>query len=390
MKRKKIKTKFLLLCIFIVVLGVIFYLSLALNSKVQYPIISEEKMIEKLSNSVLDQLVSDVVKKKNIYGAVFCVSTGNGNDDIISASGEIKENSQYYIASINKLFISALVLKLYAENKMDIEDKISKYLPSDLIQGLHLYNDRDYSNTITIAHLLSLTSGLPCYLADKQVDGKIAMKELESGIDRAWPIDKVIKEVKKMKPHFPPGEEGKAKYADTNHHILGLVIEKITGEPVNIALKNLFKELNLTKTYVCEDPNDNNFVPIRYKSEIRNLPLFLVSTQYDIVSTVKDQMTFLKAFFNGYFFPKERLIELEKWNSIFFPFKYGVGIQEFKIPRILSPFQSVPKMIGHGGSTGSVAFYVPDMDVYITGTINQQAKPNVAFQTMIKIVHKLM
>ena len=90
------------------------------------------------------------------------------------------------------------------------------------------------------------------------------------------------------------------------------------------------------------------------------------------------------------FFPKERLGELEKWNSIFFPFKYGVGIQKFKIPRILSLFQSVPEMIGHCGSTGSVAFYVPDMDIYITGTVNQQAKPNVTFQTTIKIIQKLM
>jgi hypothetical protein len=46
-------------------------------------------------------------------------------------------------------------------------------------------------------------------------------------------------------------------------------------------------------------------------------------------------------------------------------------------------------MVGHCGSTGSFAFYVPDLNVYITGTINQQARPNVAFQTMIKIISKL-
>lgn len=59
------------------------------------------------------------------------------------------------------------------------------------------------------------------------------------------------------------------------------------------------------------------------------------------------------------------------------------------MPRIMSPFQPIPDIIGHSGSTGSVAFYVPDMDIYITGTINQQAKPNVAFQTMIKIINIL-
>jgi hypothetical protein len=58
------------------------------------------------------------------------------------------------------------------------------------------------------------------------------------------------------------------------------------------------------------------------------------------------------------------------------------------MPRILSPFQPVPEMIGHSGSVGSVAFYVPEMEVYIVGTTNQQDQPNIAFQTMIKILTK--
>jgi D-alanyl-D-alanine carboxypeptidase len=339
--------------------------------------------------SFLNQLVSRVVTKKYIYGAVFYVSSDDKGIDLISASGNIEEDSQYYIASINKLFVSAIILKLCKENKLNFLDKISNYLPKEVLRGLHVYKGRDYSNDLSIAHLISHTSGLPCYLTDRQANGKRAMTELEGGIDQSWPIEKVIQQVKRMKTHFPPGKEGRAKYADTNHQILGLVIESIAGEPVNIALKNLFQELNLTQTYVCEAANDKNFVPIRYKSETRHIPLFLTSTQNDIVSTAKDQMTFLKAFFSGHFFPKERLNELEKWNKIFFPFKYGIGIQKFSMPRILSPFHPVPDMVGHCGSIGSVAFYVPDMDVYITGSINQQAKPNVAFQAMIKIINKL-
>ncbi len=46
-----------------------------------------------------------------------------------------------------------------------------------------------------------------------------------------------------------------------------------------------------------------------------HIPMFLNSTQNDIISTARDQMTFLKAFFNGYFFPKERLSELEKMKN---------------------------------------------------------------------------
>jgi len=343
----------------------------------------------KLNKSILDQLVNNVITKKYMYGAVFYVSSGDNSIDLISASGNIKEDSQYYIASINKLFVSAIILKLYTEKKVDLQDKISKYLPEEVVRGLHVYKGKEFSHDLSLAHLMSHTSGLPCYLIDKQSNGKTTMKELEAGIDQSWPIHKVIQEVKRMEPHFPPGKEGRAKYIDTNHQILGLIIENITRESVHIVLKNLFREMKLTKTYVCEDAHDRIFVPIRYKSETRHIPLFLTSTKNDIISTAKDQMTFLKAFFNGYFFPKERLNELEKWNKIFFPFKYGIGIQKFYMPRVLSPFHPVPDMLGHCGSTGSAAFYVPDMDIYITGTINQQAKPDLVFQTMIKIINTL-
>ncbi|MGD9379775.1 MAG: serine hydrolase domain-containing protein [candidate division WOR-3 bacterium] len=344
-------------------------------------------MRHKFDKSGLDKLTDDVIKQKYIYGTVFYVATDDQSIDLISAGGNMQEDSQYYIASINKLFISAIILRLHTEKRLDLYDKISKYLPKDVISGLHVYNGKDYSYDLSVLHLISQTSGLPGYLIDKQPNGKKIMNELEAGIDQAWPIDKVIDTVKIMQPHFPPGQKGKAKYIDTNHQILSRIIELITGNPINIVLNSMFQELNLTQTYVCEDVNDQNFVPIRYKEEVIRLPLFLTSTKNDIISTARDQMTFLKAFFNGHFFPKDRLHDLEKWNNVFFPFKYGIGLQKFRLPRILSPFKPVPDMIGHSGSTGSVAFYIPDKGVYITGTVNQQARPNVAFQTMIKIVN---
>jgi len=346
-------------------------------------------MKDKLNKATLDEIVSAVSTRKYIFGGVFCVLSHDNSIDLLSASGNIKENSQYYIASINKFFISAIILRLCTAGRLNLQDRISKYLPEQVIKGLHLHKGKDYSDDLTITHLISHTSGLPCYVIDRQASGKTAMAELEAGIDQPWPIGKMLQEVKKMKTHFPPGKEGRARYADTNHRILGLVIENITGEPVNIILKNLFRELNLDNTSVYEDGSDNNLVPINYKSETLHLPLFLTSTKDDIISTARDQMTFLRAFFGGYFFPKEGLSELEKWNNIFFPFKYGVGIQKFYMPRILSPFHPVPDMLGHSGSTGSAAFFVPDMSLYITGTTNQQAKPGIAFQTMIKIVNKL-
>lgn len=338
----------------------------------------------------LSQIVEKAASKKYIHGAVFHISTGDGAQSWSAASGNLKEDSAYYVASINKLIISSVILRLIAKGRLSFEDPLSKFVPESVITGLHVYQGKDYSKDITLRHMLSMTSGLPCYLSDKPQHGDAAIKALEAGIDQPWPTEKVIEAVKTMKPHFPPGEGRKAKYVDTNHQLLNLVIENTLEQPVETVLNQVFEELGMTHTYVCQDPADTSYVFPYYKNEPRDISLFITSTQNDLISTARDQMHFVKAFFSGYFYPKERIRDLEVWKPIFFPFMYGVGIQKFYMPRYLSPLKAVPDMIGHCGSTGSVAFYVSELDLYITGTTNQQANPSAAFQTLIKIVHTLV
>jgi CubicO group peptidase (beta-lactamase class C family) len=344
---------------------------------------------KKIYQSRFEKIVDSLPDRKYIYGAVLHLTSGDNEIDLIRASGNIDENSQYYIASINKLFISAIILRLYNEDYIDLSDRLSVYLQDEIVKGIHTYKGKDYSYKLTINHLLSQTSGLPCYLMDKQSNRRRAMSELEAGIDQEWPIEKVIHAIKGMQAHFPPGTKNYAKYADTNHQILSLIIERITGEPLNLVLQRLFRELNLAQTYVCEDINNLRFIPVRYKSNVVDIPLFLTSTRNDIISSARDLMAFLRLFFAGYFLPSERIKELEKWNRIFFPFHYGIGIQKFTMPRILSLGRSIPALIGHCGSTGSVAFFVPELDLYITGTTNQQARPNIIFQAIIKVLNSL-
>lgn len=335
----------------------------------------------------LDEIVNQALTKKYVHGAVFHMATGDDKQSWIGAAGDMKSNRPYYIASINKQFVSAIILRLIFEKRLSFEDQIVKFMPESARQGLHILGGKDNTKEITIKHLLSNTSGLPCYLSDKPPGGVSAIKELEAGIDQPWPTDKVIERIKTMKPHFRPGEANRAMYIDTGHQLLNLVIEHVLERPVNDVLNQLFKDLNMSGTYVCEDVSDTNYIFPYYKNEQRDISKFITSTQNDIISTAEDQMLFIKAFVGGYFFPKEALKSLEDWKKIFFPFQYGIGIQKFYMPRVLSPLKAVPDMIGHCGSTGSVAFHVPSLDLYITGTTNQQANPSAAFQTIIKMVH---
>jgi CubicO group peptidase (beta-lactamase class C family) len=342
-----------------------------------------------MDKQYLDQLVSKTVGKSNIAGAVLNVSSGDDSINMIASSGNFQDDSKYFIASINKMFMSAMILKFAAGGKVKLEDKFTEYVSDNVIDKLHVLNRTDYSHEITLKHMISQTSGLPDYIEDKLENGHITMKDLEAGLDPAWPLDKVIEEVKKMKPHFPPGEYGKAKYIDTNHQLLELVVEKVTGMPNDQVLNNLFHELGMSDTYVGNDVNDKSYVQVRYKEKEVSFGRFISTTKNDIISTARDQMKFIKAFFNGFFWPKDKLKELEQWNSVFFPFKYGIGIEKFSLPAAMTMFKKMPDMIGHAGSVGSVAFYIPERDIYFTGTVNQQAKPNVIYQVMMKVLTKI-
>src|SRR6056297_194146 len=337
-----------------------------------------------------NQIIENITNKKYIHGATFRVLVGESGEEWTGASGNLQVDSAYYIASINKMFVSALILKLINEEKLSFDNPLSNFIQPDVLKGLHVYKGKDYSKEITVLHLLSQTSGLPCFLSDKPKKGKAPIKELEEGIDQPWPINKVMDRVRALEAYFPPGMDHKAKYVDTNHQLLNLVFEGVTKKTVKDGLDQLFKELQMSHTYVCEDIADKSYIFPYYKNEKRNISQFITSTNNDIISTTQDQILFIKAFFNGYFYPKDHLKSLELWKPIFFPFQYGIGIQKFYMPRMMSPLRKVPDMIGHCGSTGAVAYYVPDLDVYITGTTNQQASPNAAFQTMIKMVHSLL
>ena len=345
--------------------------------------------MKNLNQVILDKIVEQSVSNKNIHGAVFHVESVDKTLSLISASGNITPDNQYYIASINKLLISFIIHRLCQERKLNLADKISQYLPMDLIKGLLIYKGTDYANEISIYHLISQTSGLPCYLIDKLPDGKKNMDLILNGNDQAWPINEVVEQIKTMKVKYKPGSKGKANYSETNFRLLGKLLEVKTGKTISELLTSTFEELEMSQTFILPSELTNNFVSPYFKQNPINLEKYWKSTSHDIASTAKDQMKFIRAFFDGDFIPKKHISDLKKWNNIFFPFKYGIGIQKFYIPRLLSPFQAVPEIIGHCGSVGSIAFYVPEKQIYVTGTVNQSSNPNIAFQTIIKILNRL-
>ena len=341
---------------------------------------------EKSFQAVLDKTVDN----KKVFGTSFAIKKDSSTWQ--GSSGNMNIDQPYFIASTTKLFTTAIILKLRAEGKLSLDDKISKYIDKSILSGLHIYKGKEYSQDLTIKHLLSHTSGLPDYFQGKGANGKSLENEITEGNDQFWTFEQAIERTKKMASLFAPGTKGKANYSDANFQLLGKIIETITHKSYSENCQEIIiKPLGLPKTYLYQDSTEVTPKILYYKSKELNIPKAMTSFGADggVVSTSSDMLVFIEAFFTGKLFPQTYIDELQKWNKIFFPMQSGIGIHLFKLPWIFNPTGAVPYFIGHSGLSGALAYYSPKENIFIVGTVNQVAHPDISFKTMIKLTQKL-
>ena len=301
--------------------------------------------------------------------------------------------SPYFIASTTKLYIAAILMQLRAEGSVALDEPVVSYLPAGTMEGIHVLDGQDSSMHITTRHLLSQTSGVADYFEEKGQSGK---GQFEKALvqDFEWGFEEVLRITKnELKPHFSPGLRGKAHYSDTNYQLLGTLIETISNKPLKEVIKErITQPLGLRDTYLFSStdiPQYDGILSMLYGTQKIRIPRAMSSVGADggIVSTALDGILFLKSFMNGELFSSAYIKEMQQeWNPIFSPFEYGMGLMRFKLPRIYSPFDPIPPMIGHSGASGTVLFYVPACDLYISGTINQIKKRALSFRLLVKLV----
>lgn len=334
----------------------------------------------------LQAVLNKTVDGKRVFGTSFAIK----KDGVtwFGASGNVTKDQPYFIASATKLFTTAITLRLKSEGKISLEDKISKYLDKTVLNGLHIYNKKDYSDELTIKHLLAHTSGLADYFQGKGVNGKSLEDEIKNGGDQFWTFEQALERTKAMKPLFIPGTKNKANYSDANFQLLGKIIESITNKSYSGTCDELIiKPLKLSSTYLYKDITDKTPKTLYYKANELHIPKAMTSFGPDggLVSTSANMLIFIEAFFTGKLFPKEYINDLQEWNKIFFPMKSGIGIHLFKLPWFFNPTGAVPNFFGHSGLSGALAFYSPKENIFVVGTVNQVAYPDISFKIMINL-----
>jgi CubicO group peptidase (beta-lactamase class C family) len=334
-------------------------------------------------NNDIEKLFYAQLEKDNVYNASLQVySKSKGIDIQLSDSDDstgtpLTMDNPIYTASITKMFTAAAIGILKDNGKLNFEDKIYRHLSPLLTDKLHVFGGTDYSNEITIAHLLQHTSGLPDYFTGTTLDGSPnVINQLLVDTDKSWSPQEMIKFTKeKMKPHFIPGQG--YHYTDTEYVLLALIIEKVSGTSLDQFFRqSIFEPLGMDASYI-----NLKSAPIKkqppmaqfYAGDIALSSIQSLSADWGgggLVSTTQDLIQFLSAFEEDKIVKKETRLAMQHWVHETKGMEYGFGIRKVSFNNLFDTDTHL-EVIGHTGSTASFLWYCPQLDTYIAGTLNQ-------------------
>lgn len=325
-------------------------------------------------------------KNKLIHESVLLVEDAEGDFSYHLEYGGKGLDTPFLIASITKLFTTTCILVLKEQGKLSLDDKITKYFDENILKNLHIYKGQEYSTNLTISNLLCHTSGLVDFIGE----GSNRAKERITENDRQMSFEETILETKQLKPQFAPDKGKRAHYANINFDILGKIIENITDSPLeDVYKKYIFTPLGLENTYL--PINGNDFIPNVYYKDIsfyRPKMIRSIRASGGCISTTRELMICIKAFFKGELFEQKALHEPEvnnKLQAAMGPICYGTGFMTIPLNGIATLFMGKGELVGHSGSTGSFAFYYPTMDLFLVGDVNQMANPALPIRLAMRL-----
>jgi CubicO group peptidase (beta-lactamase class C family) len=142
----------------------------------------------------------------------------------------------YKIASITKLFTSVLILQLYEQGRIDLDQPIKTYLPDYTGEG---------AGKISIHQLLNHTSGLPSF--DGVTDAATALRDGIPAYQTPTTSDQLL--AKYCSGHLVNVPGKVFNYNNADYVVLGKIIEHLYGKPYEQVLKErILQPLQLSNT----------------------------------------------------------------------------------------------------------------------------------------------
>lgn len=195
------------------------------------------------------------------------------------------EHTVYEIASVGKTFTATVTMMLVEEEVISIDKPITDYLNHPPLAW----------QSVTIKHILSHQSGIPSY-TDVPNYWEITRLDLSKPEILALVTDLPLK--------FSPGEF--SAYDNTGYYLLGLMLEKVTGQSYGDLLQErIFTPLAMNAT-VMNHPRDivlHRAAGYRLpNTQLINKPYYSPSVTYSAggqISSVEDMVKWEQALYNA-------------------------------------------------------------------------------------------
>jgi len=309
----------------------------------------EAPLTEKQAVDEIRNLVSGLTTKGWFSGALLVakgpavlltVAGGEANKSFHAANNV---DTKFNLGSMNKMFTAVAAARLVELGRLSYDDPIGKWVDETWLP-------REYTDKITVRELMTHTSGLGSYF--NQVFN-LSSRALYRKLDDYKPL------LKDEKPAFTPGE--RFQYSNTGMLLLGVVIEKVTGEDYfDHVRKTISTPLGMTGTdcYEMDYPVEN--LAVGYSPDWKS-PYRWQNNLYKHVikggpagggfSTVKDLHKFAQALLTG------KLVSRPTLETLWTDYKgggYGYGFTVAEGP--------AGKVVGHSGGFPGIN---SELDIYV-------------------------
>jgi len=317
--------------------------------------------------AVLDQLV-----QQSIPGAVASIYdtqgswTGSAGYASLESGLSMQSTHLQYLQSIAKTYMAVVILKLYEEGSIDLDEKAGKYLPeeqSKLVPGLE---------KVTVRMLLNHTSGLPEYNFDPTY-----ITRLLQNPTRLFEPAEYLEYVKNMKPMFEAGS--RYSYVNLNYVLLALIADQVTGNHAVYMKEKIFEPLGLKHTFyrIAQgntyggmlvnsywDRHSNG--TIENISVLQNSNVASMAGDDGLITTPEEAVLFLKGLMEGKLLKPETFAMMQQWvKDSKGKARYGLGLSVTNM--------AGEQAIGHSGGglgSGCELYYFPAKQVYMFLSIN--------------------
>jgi D-alanyl-D-alanine carboxypeptidase len=235
----------------------------------------------------------------------------------------VDPRGRFRAGSVTKMVVATAVLQLVSEHRLALADPVDRWLPGLLPAG----------NGITVRELLDHTSGLFDYTATLPLHPPTGYLPLRW---TTWTPRDLVARATAQPTLFRPGTD--FAYSSTGYIVLGMLIERVTGEPYGQEIsRRILRPLGLKDTTFpgtdprIHGPHAHAYLPDGAGGviDITEYNPSVMGASGDLVTTAADLNRFTTALLAGRLLPPA---QLRRMKSVVPPSTRGLGLELVSLP----------------------------------------------------------